>query len=315
MTTLMQQIIDDDCYYDPDIGNEKVIAFARMITMRRLNPTLAQHPGWLKALRASRPQIAERYVFDGVDPMKVIDDAVSTKQLTFPIVYKQARMPVDIAWMEWKISDTITEDGTPCHVGVMIDTTLDIAPHRTGGFKTHGMMTLYFAEKDRPAKLVMVMFITENIGSPTLGYTVPYQMKAYDGETEDDRQNLAALFMRDIMSLLFLITTPRTTEIVRQEWSSKLQKARRRRGKSPLLEYRKVTLVVGSPRRIIVGDQHTGPSGPRRLHQVVGHWRKYLQGRNEPHITWVPQHWRGDAKLGIVVHDRSVVIPGAPDGP
>jgi len=44
----------------------------------------------------------------------------------------------------------------------------------------------------------------------------------------------------------------------------------------------------------------------KRLHRVVGHFRTYREGREQPKISFVPQHWRGDAALGVLLHERVV---------
>ena len=304
MTTIAQKLLEGRIQTTPTDADMSATMSAYVI--RHLSTDITK----VYKDKQNHPHIAERYIFTDSDPADRLRDAIESGQLSFPVIFQKARLPVDTAWIEWKLVKGQV-DSEP-QIGLFIDTTpiWSAAGKLLWQQDFHTLIAVYFAThpNQRP-RLVMVICTTEPLGGREhVHYFVPYQ--EHNPETADVmRTEMSKLLLEDLMALLFLITTPRATEVVHQKWSSQLQKARVRRGKVPLVEYKKVTLNIGAPRRIVVTSEHTGPSGPRRLHQVVGHWRTYLQGRNEPHVTWVPQHWRGDPKLGIVMHDRTVVLP------
>ena len=80
----------------------------------------------------------------------------------------------------------------------------------------------------------------------------------------------------------------------------------------PMVEYKRVVMKigVGAPSYPHKAQQHIDGESEearrRRLHRVVGHFRTYRQGREQPKVAFVPQHWRGNAELGILLHEREV---------
>jgi hypothetical protein len=120
--------------------------------------------------------------------------------------------------------------------------------------------------------------------------------------------------MAQIVNALFLLNVPRVSEVRESVASAKLQKARARRGKMPLLELKHVKLMIGrgGVRYTNRGDLARRPGESveehrKRLHQVIGHFRTYVKNREAPRVSWVPPHWRGDATKGIVLHERTII--------
>lgn len=94
-------------------------------------------------------------------------------------------------------------------------------------------------------------------------------------------------------SMLFLINRPRTRTVART-WGRNQRRLVRGHGGA---YYNGYTEVVIQDRTVIEGDRH--PSGIHKcLHYVRSHLRRYRNGQT----VQVPEHWRGDAKLGVKDH-------------
>ncbi len=109
---------------------------------------------------------------------------------------------------------------------------------------------------------------------------------------------------------LFLLQQPKVVSVEEIEHGPKLQRARAKRGKLPLLEYRRVQIKIGtiakrsnaSASRVDSDDA----AGRRRYHRVLGHFRVYGRETPDPHALWIEPYFRGDPSLGIVLHERTL---------
>jgi len=118
-------------------------------------------------------------------------------------------------------------------------------------------------------------------------------------------------FIYDFIDAMFLIGTPRIAEIQHVKHDRKLQESRIKKGKKPFLEFKRVKLVVGKHYATNGGGGDGAPGVSRKAHRVTGHVRTYRTFRNgserdQPLLSWVPEHWRGDERLGVVIHQRNV---------
>ena len=75
--------------------------------------------------------------------------------------------------------------------------------------------------------------------------------------------------------------------------------------KLPENEYKVVTIQLPKPQGVRVYEKHfTGHGTPKRQHWVRGHWRRYRDARgNVTKNVWIESHIRGNANLGVIVHD------------
>jgi hypothetical protein len=249
---------------------------------------------------------AERFVFQD-DVPSVVSGFEEQGALHWPEARKTLHHPAHIYWVEWKhkYEDNIVT------IGVMVDTVL-----------------MRWRYPDSPVLMVFCASVSGGRAEPfcaMLTQDMPIEFPCWikvpwlslnglDGqpETQEDLNEAQSLFY-DFMYTLFMIVTPRVTEVVEVSHSPKLQKARAKSRKFPLLEYKKCQLQIGhsgvryrtrSDVARLPGE--TEAEHHKRLHQVIGHFRTYTKGREQPRISWVPPHWRGDAKLGILVHERTV---------
>jgi hypothetical protein len=71
-----------------------------------------------------------------------------------------------------------------------------------------------------------------------------------------------------------------------------------------LLEHKVITLMLPKGRDPQKAARAVIAMARRRAHQVRGHWRR--DWRHEGNRLWIHEHWRGDAKLGVVIHDYKV---------
>lgn len=114
----------------------------------------------------------------------------------------------------------------------------------------------------------------------------------------------------DLLDCLFLINTPRVCEVRAGGFGPRKKKVQERTGKTFIeLKMMKVLVGIGSPRYERGPNQDVNEGIRHKLHRVIGHFRTYREGRTAPKISFVPEHWRGDAHLGMVLHERKVIVP------
>lgn len=96
----------------------------------------------------------------------------------------------------------------------------------------------------------------------------------------------------------------------------KMQRARRRRGKTPLTEYRVLNVTLPGARRRTDGAAVTANAGePLALQVIPGQYRDYTEkglfGKYKG-VFWVPAHTRGSAEVGEVKGKTYKARPGNP---
>lgn len=248
----------------------------------------------------SYQRVAERFSFSE-DPGEVAKRLRAQGQVSADVMRRTARMPAPTVWMEWPIEMT---EGGPGRMGAL----LDQLP--SGGIAVMGVLLIWDNRAAAPYFAMRICDLPKKNPGEELEAWISWMM-GHDSKSDDAKTEATQLGW-DVVGALFLLTTPRVCEIRPQPKSHRLQKARERRGRPPLVEVKQVTLNVGIGRpRYERGDcapsaRHEADARHRRLHPVLGHMRTYEKGRETPHVTWVPHHWRGDPELGIVIHDHIV---------
>lgn len=241
---------------------------------------------------------AERFVFtEDIDSLR---GHFEEHKISMLMLYKMLRHPAKAYWIEWPFNDV--DNGRHfCRIGALVDTYLAY-----GGAGIPKTMVIFYAGGNNITSITAIFYMSDYV-EERHGFDA---VVIFGDETADmSYANLVSILTEQLATALFAINTPKVTEIVKVTHDAKLQKARHRRGKPPLIEYKRCTMLIG--RKLVYTPRRPGESAEayrRRMHQVIGHYRTYLHGR-VPHMTWIEPHWRGDPKLGIVVHERTVRRP------
>lgn len=118
---------------------------------------------------------------------------------------------------------------------------------------------------------------------------------------------LANDYLSRLLMTNFALSVPRLTQTVVHIPPHKVNKKRVKTNKPPLIEYKKVFVDLGKTyNRYEAHPSINSPEHKKRLHQVQGHIRVLTKERNEPHISWVSPHWRGNPQLGMILHDKHI---------
>ena len=114
---------------------------------------------------------------------------------------------------------------------------------------------------------------------------------------------LGSMFALMFVAFCAFVTTPHACETKWQGAPPQLNKARIKRGKAPFLSFNRVNFF---PYRPAGSQEHrdTGSEGVR-LHRVIAHWRTIIR-ENQARRILVKSHMRGNARLGVVLHERHV---------
>lgn len=269
------------------------------ILVEHLRP-IGNDPGCAKSY-------AEQFVFDE-DVGPIMQAIVGSEQVSRGTLLDMARLPSSSTWIEWPV---LTEfPGTKLGVLMVQDVIVGGSVPQTGLFfvmrtgKTEhhhvgcfGCVGMQFPITND--SVMSVAFWKDFVGGDCA--TVP----------EEVMKDVRA-FAWDAVEALFLIMTPRVCEVREAACSAKANRRRAASGKLPLVEYKRMILKVGvgTPRYA----SHGGPAPlvkdtvayHKRLHRVIGHFRTYRAGRQAPLVSFVPEHWRGDVELGVVLKTRHV---------
>jgi hypothetical protein len=301
MTTLAQQLLESD--WRPPVGDNQAWA-AYKLMMGHLSNN--DDPTW----RAERFQFID-------NSMEEVRKFVNGGALDLMALVKTARMPAERIWIEWKDWGGDPEGKQAQYkirIGILVE---PIVADKHGEELTLIVCGSSDLVNARPIGALATGTFPWKLTQYKIGWGIPTRIiwdGGYDGcFTERSSGINTPLLLQQLLIALFLINTPRvcTTEDVKP--AAQLQRARRRRGKLPLIEYKQVRLVIGRPttRHEAVGHSAGASAGEdairKRLHHVLGHFRVYTKRQETPKMAWVPPHWRGDAKLGIVYRDRDVV--------
>ena len=247
---------------------------------------------------------AEQFVFDEEVPY-VVGQLVDGGHIDVDSIIAMSRLPSSSTWVEWPVD---VENTIGCKMGILF---VDQVMRTPAGINYCGLFFIMRTEKDGHVGC----FGAAGIPIPyTFGKNIATAFwKDWDGVgqlPEKIAKDIKA-FIFDALDALFLLMTPRVCELRHQAYSPKANRRRTVAGKLPLVEYKHVILRVGvgSPRYVQSGG---GPTvltrehAHKRLHRVIGHFRTYRQHRETPLVSFVPEHWRGDVELGVVLKTRHV---------
>lgn len=288
---------------------------------------------------------AERVVFTD-DVPSMLYEMNQNKQLSIQGIMASARMPYDCFWMEYAshASDGVARRYIDkLHYGVLvrkvsrgIDQTrvrmivvcgCHSNPNKPRGLRAHGIKFASSITYVLEFKTWPPIAMTKD-GIPSYAFEVIWAFnheklrfeKEGDIFSMTDELNSLCWVITELVFGIFLITQPRVYDMEHHVPSAKLQKARKRSGKRPLLEYKRITLRIGktATKHYVVRpgtgeridtSQDTESDAAiqhRRYHKVMGHFRHYLKGSN-PHTVWIEPHYRGDPALGVTFTERDVM--------
>jgi hypothetical protein len=257
-------------------------------------------------LRLAASQCAERYVFDE-DAPTITRALVDSGAITNALVFDSMRLPASNIWIEYPLEDQTETD--IMRIGLMVGS----VPRNDTVLA--GMRTMLAIVGQTKTSVAVVGLMTLPEGPVILGKTKVdlhwflHYLAGSKSSSEADHD--CKMFVYDLIDCLFLINTPRVCEMRESSFGSNRKVRPKDKPPLPLVEYKRVLLKVGvgTPQYKKNGNVpgvETDEARHRRLHRVVGHFRTYREGRAQPKVSFVPQHWRGDAELGILLHEREV---------
>ena len=262
-----------------------------------LGPTAAQaalHTGLSPRLARDLQEIT-RSLADGIaksqrfvlSPLSkaTIDDLADPKILSASRDY--LFLPAERFWIEWH-DDRVIFPGAG-RMGVLLEAAHTFKPE-FGFSLTQGRASIYMP--GAPGSSVPFRQIGGLFDFPAEGSALRFKdVAGVEGVDED----IAGAW---VCAALCLINTPRISD-VRPHDHSKLNRARLRKGKPPVLDWGEVHI------RIDAGTLGRGDQTPPTEHRALHHVRTHLRIRMGQ-VELVRPHWRGDPQYGVRLH-RHVV--------
>lgn len=265
---------------------------------------------------------AQRIVFD-TDLGVLLYNLYNNKQLGLNAVLHNLEtkpLPAQRLWVEWPDAETSEH----VRFGVLLEANFDARllipddPH-------------FVPQRQRPSDAALsnswrfdiVMGHSSECmalltGIITRGMLEPFDMlltsfhrQIFD--SADAISNVADFAFKRFAFALFLLSQPKVYSATVVTHHPKLQRSRIKNGKMPLLEYRRVKVLIGET---VKRYQHTSNENDpvqtdgiihRRYHHVLGHFRHYEGQR--PHTTWIEPYYRGDPKIGVLIKEHDIVPP------
>lgn len=245
---------------------------------------------------------AEQFVFDE-DVTPIVHSLVRQGKIDEVTMASVCTLPASNTWIEWPVPEHQVKLGYLLSTNLWDDGMVVVKPQVT--------IVMCMAHNGRgiPIGLLSLPRMPIDLRTEVEMISVYWW---YDKNVQnDDVQAEIMAYLWDVFYGVFLIMTPKVCEVRQVTHSEKLQRNRAKHGKLPLVEYKRMSVKVGVGNPRYVG--YTSPKGDmymadrhHRLHRVIGHFRTYVSGRERPKVSFVPEHWRGDAELGIVLHERHV---------
>jgi len=265
-------------------------------------------------LRLAADQCAERYIFEE-DATQITRSLVKSGVIPDDVIWDSLRLPATNVWIEYPVAPEVCAERID-RIGIM----LGMVPHVESILTNHRlMMAIVMRTMGGAIRTVALQSFPDGnriIRNQTYVHLHWYlDHLASDGRTRNDEGDADCKgFVYDLVDSMFLINTPRVCEVREGHFGSRKPKVAERTG-VPLIEYKslKIKVGVGTPQyrnggsRGLSSDRETDEERRHKLHRVVGHFRVYKKNRDTPEPVFVPQHWRGDPALGVVLHDRKIV--------
>lgn len=261
-------------------------------------------------LRLQSDQCAERYIFNE-DAPAVTRALIENGSIEKGMVLETFRMPATNVWLEFTPNDSVLS-----RIGYMVGP----VPESESILTNYRLMIAIAAQSKNNSLTRTVGLLSLPEGGFNLRFGATLHLHWFmdymggGGRVSKEQKEIdsdAKMFFYDFVEAMFLINTPRVCELREASFGPRKQKIRDRTG-LPLVEYRRVVMKigVGTPQYRSNGsrpqEEVESEANRRRLHRVVGHFRTYKEGREKPKVSFVPQHWRGNAELGILLHEREV---------
>jgi hypothetical protein len=133
----------------------------------------------------------------------------------------------------------------------------------------------------------------------------PYEERMDDASAARWRQSVAdhqGVMLRIVRAVLLLMNSRDNVATAPHIPSEKLQKARARSDKAPVLGYTNVSISLARQREMRAAGVSAIDHAGMRLHMVRRHMRLLPKGT----LTWVRAHPRGNAGIGTVEQTRTI---------
>lgn len=269
-------------------------------------------------------KMADRVVFDE-ELLEVYHQMIDDEQIEANMIFRNVRLPSDRLWVEWR---ALTTNEDAMQVGALfemttrtelpIDMIVMCRSCRTGGM---GIVSRYKIDPPPYAQADGLQFkmtwsdadgtFTSAKGNPNGGAGL-----AIDDPHDPRWGKLMSTFLKGAFFGLFLLQQPRVTDVTEVKHPEKVQAKRRKHGKKPLVEYRRVKLKVGvvagrtgvlkrARGEAAAGDGAGG--GKKKYHHVMGHFRCYHRDEPNEIVVWIAEHYRGDPALGFMLREKHLV--------
>lgn len=276
--------------------------------------------------------LAERIVFTD-DVPSLLYEMHDNHQLTYEGMLTSAKLPFDNFWIEYKsvlgIGDVYEVKRAEYGALVVRMPNGNVRFYVIIGTDFHDLGSIsslaYVIDFDHwPPRMVSgVAKDRPQIKALQFWVVYAHNRKYIESEDEDAKNTLGGI-VTELIFGIFLVTQPKVYSDEKVEWQPRKQAARRKHGKPPLLEYRRIRLRICKPmKRYNASERATAstrgiymPSNEpdtessdavqhRRYHKVMGHFRHY--NRHDPaYSVWIEPHYRGDPALGITFTERDV---------
>lgn len=261
-------------------------------------------------LKLQANQCAERYIFDE-DAPAVTRELVKTKAIDDNLIFDSMKLPASNFWIEYPMGKGV-DSSDILRIGLMVG----FAPRNESIITNYRLMLAIVVETEISIAPIGLMTLPPDglikPGSSIVNIHWFMDHLANDSSLKEKKMDHdCRMFVYDLVDSLFLINTPRVCEIRESTFGSNRKVKAHDKAPLPLVEYKRLTLKVGVGAPRYRGGGNNSPTEStearhKRLHRVVGHFRTYRAGREQPKVSFVPQHWRGDAELGILLHEREV---------
>ena len=269
--------------------------------------------------------IAERIVFSD-DVPSLLYDMYDNKQITYEGLLRTVKLPFDNFWLEYASSVGLEGINAPfnkAYYGALVQR----MPNDTVGM----ILVTGFAKTDRRHYDCGITHVIEfkhwppvisRIDKPNkwaLAFEVLHAFNKNNLE-QADNNSLYELshIVCEILFGIFLVTHTKVYEAEQVTWGEKHRRARAKRGKPPLLEYRRIRVRISKGRKVYAqrpaidtsnaannGTDSDAAIQHRRYHKVMGHFRHYIK-HDPPYTVWIESHYRGDPALGVTFTERDV---------
>lgn len=271
-------------------------------------------------------RMADRVVFDE-ELLEIYHQMLDDKQLEPEMIFRNVKLPSDKLWIEWSVQTTDVGPDAGMQVGALFEMTtrpelpLDMIVMcrsiRTGGM---GIVAKYKVNPppylDQLNGMGFKMTWSDTDGTFTSVSKDKVTNAVGISDPHDPRWGqLMNTFLKGAYFGLFLLQQPRVIDATEVKHPEKVQLKRKKKGKPPLVEYRRIKLKVGvvagragvmrRPGSAAPGDGAGG--GKKKYHHVLGHFRCYHRDTENESVIWIMPHYRGDPTLGVILREKHLV--------